>query len=125
MNRRYRLENGDLLEETAWAVSSHLGIDAQGCFALTDGSWIEPRTFVLRSADGMVTRHYGQSSREYGLDDYLYILDVHYVRDGTLWKAMIEMGGAGHFRFDWRWKPANSTASRCCHRRNERRTDSP
>ena len=98
MNRCYRLENGDLLEETGWAVSHHLSLNELGRLELSGGAWIEPRTFVLRSIAGEITQQFGDPWTESALDDYLYILGVHYVADKSLWSGMIEIGGAFRYR---------------------------
>jgi hypothetical protein len=97
VNHRYRLENGDLLEETGWATSSYFSLDELGRLELTDGAWIEPRTFVLYSALGEVKQQFGHDLSDCALDDYLYITGLHYVADETLWRGMIEIGGAFHF----------------------------
>jgi len=89
--RTYRVPNGDRLVEEAHAVSTSLALDAAGRFALSDGTWIEPRTFLLFDSTGKQKAFFGHP-REDALDDYLYILDVHYVSDGALRCAMIELG---------------------------------
>ena len=105
MNRRYRLENGDLLEETGWATSGHFFLDELGRLELTDGGWIEPRTFLLRSALGEMKEQFGFNLRDSALDDYLYVLGVCYVSDGSLWRGMLEIGGA--FRYSLRLATPN------------------
>lgn len=90
--RTYRLPNGDRLVEVALAVSTNLTLDADGRFALSDGMWIEPRKFLLVDPTGKQKAFFGHPGEE-AQGDYLYVLDVHYVKDGALRCAMIEIGG--------------------------------
>lgn len=92
--RAYRLPNGDRLVEVARAASMSLALDDVGRFTFSDGTWIEPRTFLLFDAAGKQKAFFGHP-REDALDDYLYILDVHYVCDGALRCGMIELGSPG------------------------------
>ena len=92
--RAYRLRDGSRLVEIAYAVSTSLGLDDDGRFALADGTWIEPRTFRLLDPTGKQTSYFGDPHED-ALDDYLYIMDVHHVADGALRCAMIELGSPG------------------------------
>lgn len=72
----------------------YLTLDERGRFELSSGDAVEPRTFVHARADGELVSTYGQP-HTYALDDYFYIIDLHYVRDGILYRGGIVIGGAG------------------------------
>jgi hypothetical protein len=94
LSQIYALANGDRLVETGYARSANLHLDkATGRFTLSDGTWIEPRTFVVVDPRGVVIASYGHPSREFALDDYLYILDVYFVRNSGLFRGTLEIGG--------------------------------
>lgn len=77
----------------------YLTYDEHGRFALTDGSFIEPRLYTHLSATGEVIAYYACTPNTYALDDYFYILDLFFVRGDTLYKSGIKMGGPpGVFR---------------------------
>lgn len=90
--RSYSLADGTVLVETGIASAQGLVLDDDGRFVLDDGP-IEPRTFEHRAASGEIIATFGDP-KTYALDDYFYILDVHYVVDGTLMRGTIEIGGA-------------------------------
>jgi hypothetical protein len=91
--RRYALVDGSVLVETGLAVATGFALDENGRFAIDDAPPIEPRTFEHRDTTGTVIATYGQP-RTYALDDYFYVLDVHWVADGALVRGTIEIGGA-------------------------------
>jgi hypothetical protein len=90
--RSYDLPDGDRLVEKEWATAAGLELDGEGRFKLSDGNWIEPRSFTVLDAAGRSKMVHGHP-RSSALDDYLYVTGVHYVRDGKLYCAMIEVGG--------------------------------
>ena len=102
----YRLPNGERLVEKEWAEATGFRTDADGRFPINanrDGTrrsapvHVEPRTFELVAANGKVRSYYGHPSTS-PLDDYLYVIEVYFVRDDKLVRAMIEMGGSGALR---------------------------
>lgn len=93
--RAYRMASGERLVETSLAVARHLTLDDQGRFALGDGTFVEPRTFLLFDTSGTQRAFYGHPT-ETPHEDSLFIASVHFVRDGVLWNAVIEIvGGQG------------------------------
>src|SRR5258708_2577046 len=103
--RFYELANEDLLCERADAISPSLQLehsDGRARVPFSDGTWVDPRTFELL-INGVIMpvetfRHgvrkvfYGHPS-ESVLDGGVSIRDVHYVRDGMLYSAQIEITG--------------------------------
>jgi hypothetical protein len=95
----YHLPDGSSLIETGRPSAMYLTYDEQGRFALTDGSFIEPRLYRHLGKTGEVIAYYDRHPHTYALDDYFYILDIYYVRGDTLYRGGIEMGGPpGVFR---------------------------
>lgn len=90
--RRYPLPDGTVLVETGLATALYLTLDSAGRFAIDDAEAIEPRTFEHRAGDEILAT-FGQP-RTYALDDYFYILDVHYIADHALVRGSLEIGGA-------------------------------
>jgi hypothetical protein len=90
--RVYGLPNGDRLIEERWEDVTGFSLDPGGVLHLSDGTFIEPRCFTLLDGKNERKRHFGPPSTS-ALDDYLYLLDVHYVKSGCLRSAMIEIGG--------------------------------
>src|ERR1035437_9415139 len=86
--RAYRLPNGDRLVEVARAASMSLALSDLARFTLSDGTGIEPRTYLLVDPTGKQKAFFGHP-REDAQDDYLYILAVYYVSDGALRCGMI------------------------------------
>lgn len=91
MNRSYGLPNGDVLVEQSTLTVTWLSLDHCGRLHLSDGSTIEPRTFVLRAANGQERTFYGPPTQS-ALDDYLYVEGVYYVSDGALHEGVVAIG---------------------------------
>ena len=92
---RYRLPNGDLLvEEDEWPEATSFRLNFDGTVRITDGGFIEPRTFVGVGPRGERRRGWGVPTTD-ALDDYLYVIGLCFVRDGQLIEGMLEMGGPG------------------------------
>jgi hypothetical protein len=92
MTRTYRLPNGDRLVDERWVAVTGFSLESDGRLALSDGSFIEPRCFVVTSVTGERKRFYGPPKTS-ALDDYFYLLDVYYVKGSSLRSAMVELGG--------------------------------
>jgi hypothetical protein len=91
MLRSYRTCDGERLVEVGPARATGFPAD-DAPVTLDDGTSIEPRVFDLLDADGSEVAHYGHP-HSHALDDYLYVHDVRFVRDGALCSGMLEMGG--------------------------------
>jgi hypothetical protein len=81
--RCWRLPNGDTLEEREHASATAFHLEKGGRITLRDGTFVEPRTFELLDPAGKPKRYFGDPHTS-PLDDYLYVLDVHFVRAGVL-----------------------------------------
>ena len=88
----YRLPTFEQLYEEEIASATGFTLDEGGRLPLTDGGFIEPRTFTRKSQSGVPLQHYGHPATS-ALADHLYVMGVHFVRDGRLVEATIEIGG--------------------------------
>ncbi len=76
--KAWRLASGNVLEERELARATAFHLEAGGCIT-DDGTFIEPRTFVLLDA-----ARKEKPATPAGVRTSAYELDVHFVRDGQL-----------------------------------------
>lgn len=111
--RLYRLQSGDTLVETGVPRSGNLWLE-EGQLRFSDGSVIEPRTFVQRDPTGAVRHVFGEHCRESALDDWLYVEDVAFVRGDGLctgsWSS-VHRGASSSFACRRRGSCATASAS--------------
>ncbi|HET9619800.1 MAG TPA: hypothetical protein VFP84_00440 [Kofleriaceae bacterium] len=89
--RVYRLASGETLTESGIPIASGFDLPRDGVLKLADGTWIEPRTFELRGADGKLRQRFGHPT-SYARDDDLYVWEIYFVRDGALHGATAAFG---------------------------------
>jgi hypothetical protein len=88
----FRTDTGDLLTEDD--IARAIALPESGDIELDDGRTIRARTYTLTGVDGRFKEVFGHP-RNYALDDYLYIIDVHWIEGDTLYRGMVEVGGPG------------------------------
>jgi len=88
----YRTQSGDVLTEAS--IARAYAVPESGDITLEDGRTLCLRTFTLHGADGAPKGFFGDP-RNYALDDYMYVLDAHWVDGDTLYRGMLEIGGPG------------------------------
>jgi hypothetical protein len=89
--RVYRMPSGDFLVATEPDRATAWSCDADGRWEISDGTWIEPRRFVMVNAEGEPLLTYA-AHRSDGLDDYLYVQDLYWVSGKQLLSSMLEYG---------------------------------
>jgi hypothetical protein len=90
----YRMPSGDFLVATEPDRATAWSCDADGRWETSDGTWIEPRRFVIVNGAGELVLTYC-AHRSDALDDYLYVQDLYWVSGKQLLSSMLEYGYPG------------------------------